>query len=856
MAHNTLGSAQPRAAASTRRVPRRAPRGAWWRLTALLALLVPLLGGMFALAPTARAAIITVNTAVDEDGENPLGCSLREAIHTANQELGREYESLDVGCGPDSPGSDTIAFNIAGGGPATITPSYDLPDVVELAIIDGTSQPGYAGTPLITLDGAPFEANDGLELYAGGSAVQGLAIAGFDRYGIQLAATRRLTNTGAITLTGNVIVNNGGAGIRVGDGDQNSIVNNTIIGNGTVGIFLGTSGNVVAGNRIGVDADGVTPRGNGGSGIRVDGGNAEGAGNDNQITGNSIAHNGAAGVAVIPPVVGNRILGNVIYGNVGLGIDLDPENLGPLANDYQDPDGGANNGQNAPVLTSALPEAGGTLIIGTFNSTPVSTFRLEFFANPGGCPAAPTGGQGQFLLGAVDVATDANGDAPISFATGPLLKGQAITATATSVPVEGSADTSEFSNCIQAEANDAPSFTKGADQVAVEDTAPRVVPNWATNIAPGPADEAGQAVAFDVANTNPALFAAQPAIAPDGTLTFIPAPGVNGSAVATVVLRDNGGTANGGVDTSAPQTFNLIVINRISPAGTNTVVATTSGEGTASPAGATDYAEGTEATYTATPGAGQLFVGWTLDGQYVGYANPLTFTVDDDRALVATFAAPPSFGDVPSGDPDHEAITRLAALGVINPAGVNGSGNFEPGREVARAEVAAFIARTFGWDDEFHRNTFPDRCDPRGGNCVDDELWNNVAALADYGVVGGYTDEATCQSAGTATPCYLPRDQVSRLQVVSIVARAFTRTAGRPTGSWDRLPAVPGQYTNVADEGTQRSDLATYRANAGPIPGQAGDGTFPDPTGPASRRFLVEVLFQAFSAEFGTDTVP
>jgi len=140
---------------------------------------------------------------------------------------------------------------------------------------------------------------------------------------------------------------------------------------------------------------------------------------------------------------------------------------------------------------------------------------------------------------------------------------------------------------------------------------------------------------------------------------------------------------------------------------------------------------------------------------------------------------------------------------------------------------------------------------------VDDELWNTVAALADYGVVGGDTDAATCAALGTTAPCYLPRENILRVQVVGIVARAFTKAPDlRPIGFWDRLAAVTSQYTNVPDAGTQRSDLATYRANAGPVPGQTSDAQFPIPTAASSRRFVVEVLWQAYSARFGVDRVP
>ncbi|HOV50655.1 MAG TPA: Ig-like domain-containing protein, partial [Candidatus Cryosericum sp.] len=83
---------------------------------------------------------------------------------------------------------------------------------------------------------------------------------------------------------------------------------------------------------------------------------------------------------------------------------------------------------------------------------------------------------------------------------------------------------------------------------------------WATAISAGPPDEAGQTLTFTVTSTtNPALFRVAPAVAPDGTLTFTPAPDANGSATITVILQDNGGTANGGIDTSVPQTFTISV---------------------------------------------------------------------------------------------------------------------------------------------------------------------------------------------------------------------------------------------------------------------------------------------------------
>ncbi|MEA3208287.1 MAG: large repetitive protein [Chthoniobacter sp.] len=105
--------------------------------------------------------------------------------------------------------------------------------------------------------------------------------------------------------------------------------------------------------------------------------------------------------------------------------------------------------------------------------------------------------------------------------------------------------------------NDAPAFVKGPDQTVPEDSAARAIPGWATQISAGPADEAAQVLDFIVSTDNAALFTAAPAITPDGTLTYTPAPNANGSATVTVQLHDNGGTADGGADTSAPQTFTI-----------------------------------------------------------------------------------------------------------------------------------------------------------------------------------------------------------------------------------------------------------------------------------------------------------
>lgn len=80
---------------------------------------------------------------------------------------------------------------------------------------------------------------------------------------------------------------------------------------------------------------------------------------------------------------------------------------------------------------------------------------------------------------------------------------------------------------------------------------------FATDIASGPPDEAGQAMTFAASNDNSAIFSVQPALAANGTLTFTPT--ATGIATVTVTAHDNGGTASGGADTSLPQTFTIAI---------------------------------------------------------------------------------------------------------------------------------------------------------------------------------------------------------------------------------------------------------------------------------------------------------
>jgi hypothetical protein len=108
--------------------------------------------------------------------------------------------------------------------------------------------------------------------------------------------------------------------------------------------------------------------------------------------------------------------------------------------------------------------------------------------------------------------------------------------------------------------NDAPVFTPGPDQTVPFASGAQEVLRWATGIGPGAADERSQNVSFQtvaVADPNKFTPTGQPAVAPDGTLRYTPAPLASGSTTVTVRLVDDGGTTRGGANASPARTFTI-----------------------------------------------------------------------------------------------------------------------------------------------------------------------------------------------------------------------------------------------------------------------------------------------------------
>ncbi|MGH9369679.1 MAG: right-handed parallel beta-helix repeat-containing protein [Thermoanaerobaculia bacterium] len=396
------------------------------------------------LAPSLLAATFTVtNTADSGPG------SLRQAILDANS----------------NPGADVINFNIAPGGVQTISPLTGFGQITGPVTINGTTQPGFAGSPIIELSGAsvsgapPPEGINIANTSPGICVVRGLVINRWPNRGILLQQNGGNIIQGnfiGTDVTGMLDMGNSAAGLAVfgltGNliGGTTAAERNVISGNQTNGVELHTSGHIVQGNYIGVNAVGTGPLGNSGDGVNnvnvpnsTVGGPAAGAGN-------LIAFNGGTGVAINGGAsdTGNSIRSNSIFSNGRLGIDLSGTTFGVTPNDLGDADIGVNNLQNFPVLSSASSSGGSTDIQGTLNSTANTAFTLEFFSSVFCDPSAH--GEGQTFLGSTMVTTDGSGNASFNV-TLPVsvFSRHRLTATAT----DPSGNTSEFSACISLRAN-------------------------------------------------------------------------------------------------------------------------------------------------------------------------------------------------------------------------------------------------------------------------------------------------------------------------------------------------------------------------------------------------------------------
>jgi titin len=315
-----------------------------WTAVTVLALL--LAGGLS--AQPAWANTYTVTTTSDSGPG-----SLRWAIEQANS----------------NPGADIIAFNIPTSDPGykpvvgvwTIQPLNPLPYLTDGGTtIDGTTQPGFSGAPIIEIARTEAGVMAGLRIESANNTIKGLVINRFIMQGILLYGSGALGNV----ISGNYIgtdatgasgLGTQGTGIQIAGGAHDNTIGgtapeerNVVSGNDLNGVEISAAhDNLVIGNYIGTDASGMVAIGNGRSGVLINlgaqgniiGGKASGEGN-------VISGNGSRGVYIYASgTVSNTVSGNYIgtdaTGTAALGNQRDGIYIG-------EPTGGAQSNTIGP----------------------------------------------------------------------------------------------------------------------------------------------------------------------------------------------------------------------------------------------------------------------------------------------------------------------------------------------------------------------------------------------------------------------------------------------------------------------------------------------------------------------------
>jgi titin len=353
-----------------------------------------------------------------------------------------------------------------------------------------------------------------------------------------------------------------------------------------IGIYgAGATGNAVEGNYIGTDVTGTKALGNG-PGVLIDGASGNAIGGTAAGAGNTIAYNSSDGV-FLNGGSSNSILGNSIHDNGGLGISFH---------------GGANYGQAAPVLLSAVSSSSGTVLSGTLAGSPGGV-RIEFFSNQSPDPSGF--GEGQTFLGFAT--TDAQGNFTANLPE-TLQPGYFLAATATDV----AGDTSQFS----------------ADVIVKAATTTSLL----TSVNPS---VYGQSVTFTAAVSNATTGSS---LVPTGSAQFF----IDGVAYGSAVALDGTGQASI-TDSQLPVTG--------SPHSVTVSYSNSDGHFSNSNGGLTGGQTITRATPTLTTAAGPTVVfgsglplteSGTLSGP-PGMGGTLTFTLyDPSGAVVDTETAPVS----------------------------------------------------------------------------------------------------------------------------------------------------------------------------------------------------------------------
>jgi parallel beta-helix repeat protein len=237
-----------------------------------------------------------------------------------------------------TPGPNTIDFAIADTGVHTIqvgtTTGIALPAITNAVTIDGYSQPGAQANSLaagdnavllIDLDGAATYG--GLVVTASGVTIEGLVIENFNFSGVSITGAGASGNVIAgnwigIDASGTIARGNASDGVSIDSAASGNMIGGTSpgarnvisgnVGRG-VGMYSGASANVIEGNYIGTDLTGTNPLGNSLSAVDLEDGTFQNTiGGTAPAARNVLSGNLGQGVRIYNSAGSNLVEGNYI----------------------------------------------------------------------------------------------------------------------------------------------------------------------------------------------------------------------------------------------------------------------------------------------------------------------------------------------------------------------------------------------------------------------------------------------------------------------------------------------------------------------------------------------------------------
>jgi CSLREA domain-containing protein len=421
-------------------------------------------------AAAVQGAAIVVDTTADVADGGDGECSLREAITAANSDSASGIVPGECAAGS---GPDTIQFAIPGLGPHTIEVASTMPFVTTPIVIDGLTQSGAACPDGLRIEVVAAGGEEGGTPFvffppgSAGSLLRGIAVNGFSSGNAVQTSTPITVQCNLFGLhpdgtpaTGNgygvYVATSAGATIigTNGDGSNDAGEGNVFAFSVTAGITVeSVDGLVVAGNRFGVDLDGLAAANGTGifgstffcpDAIRI-GSDFDGV--SDAFETNWIAHNVNGGVSLDACAVAS-LRGNRFEENGGTGYT----SFGGSATDDPDVDGLPNS----PVLDGFEVDAASERARVEL-SVPSDPADVDYPLSVDLYVADADDQEGRIWLGAVSfVAFDfANGSATkeLDLPTGEVpAPGAAIVATSTT----SSGDTSLFGVPVIAVAGDVP----------------------------------------------------------------------------------------------------------------------------------------------------------------------------------------------------------------------------------------------------------------------------------------------------------------------------------------------------------------------------------------------------------------